>query len=79
MKFNTMVNRKDYPLCPYCFSPCVGFSPKEGYINFATIYCSNADCKGISLGGYRDGYDIKFTDLKVIYRKEDYPKQEKII
>lgn len=60
--------RIDYPLCPYCGNKIYGFCPPDGDVRKVTLYCSSAECRGANLHGNMNGYDIKFTDLKVIYR-----------
>lgn len=71
-------DRTDDPLCPYCFSPVSGFCPPEKDIKSATIYCSSAKCKGMSLSGHMNGYDIKFTDVKHRGGAINYPIKERV-
>lgn len=59
--------RQDYPLCPYCGGKLLGFCPPDGDVKKATLYCSSGQCRGQALHGDMNGYDIAFTDLKVIY------------
>ena len=54
--------RKDKPMCPCCKSKLLAFVPPQREKNI-TIYCSNANCKGVSISGHYNGYDILLEDL----------------
>jgi hypothetical protein len=54
--------RIDYPLCPYCESKVVAFVP-PGRPQEISLYCSSAECKGMSRAGVLNGYDIMLNEL----------------
>lgn len=66
--------RNDYPICPYCGYHLVGFYPPDRPED-ATLYCESGECKGRSISGIMNGYDIHLYDLKSTYHRCISPRR----
>jgi hypothetical protein len=49
-------------LCPYCWSKIFVFYP-PGEPERISLYCSSGECRGLSVNGIANGYDIMLKDI----------------